>query len=71
VSDVICPTCGATGTQNCSTMRGNDHRKRMLLEIQQPFSSAACPQPCDHLSAEDAREGRGCEEHPCTCEVAS
>lgn len=27
-----------------------------------------CPQPCDHLSQEDAREGRVCAEHPCTCE---
>ena len=26
-----------------------------------------CPQPCEHLSAEDAREGRDCREHPCTC----
>lgn len=30
-----------------------------------------CPQPCEHLSAEDAREGRDCREHPCTCPVAS
>lgn len=27
----------------------------------------ACPQPCMHLSAEDAREGKTCPEHPCTC----
>ena len=26
-----------------------------------------CPQPCEHLSQEDAREGRTCAEHPCTC----
>lgn len=26
-----------------------------------------CPQPCKHLSADDAREGRTCSEHPCTC----
>ena len=30
--------------------------------------SAKCPQPCEHLSQEDAREGRTCAEHPCTCE---
>ncbi len=29
-----------------------------------------CPQPCEHLSAEDAREGRDCREHPCTCPTA-
>ncbi len=28
---------------------------------------AICPQPCIHLSAHDAREGRTCPEHPCTC----
>lgn len=33
MSAVVCPTCGATGNQHCSTVRGNDHRKRMLLEI--------------------------------------
>lgn len=27
----------------------------------------ACPQPCEHLSQEAAREGRTCAEHPCTC----
>lgn len=27
-----------------------------------------CPQPCDHLSQEDAREGRTCSEHPCACD---
>lgn len=42
MSTVACPTCGATGDQFCSTVRGNDHRKRMLLEIQQPFSSTPC-----------------------------
>lgn len=26
-----------------------------------------CPQPCTHLSQEDAREGLSCVEHPCTC----
>lgn len=26
-----------------------------------------CPQPCSHLSQQDAREGRTCTEHPCTC----
>lgn len=26
-----------------------------------------CPQPCEHLSQEDAREGRACDEHPCIC----
>lgn len=26
-----------------------------------------CPQPCEHLSQHDAREGRTCAEHPCTC----
>ena len=29
-----------------------------------------CPQPCEHLSAEDAREGRDCQEHPCICPTA-
>jgi len=29
--------------------------------------SGECPQPCIHLSQEDAREGRTCPEHPCTC----
>lgn len=29
--------------------------------------SAECPQPCVHLSQHDAREGRTCAEHPCTC----
>ena len=29
-----------------------------------------CPQPCECLSAEDAREGRDCREHPCTCLTA-
>lgn len=29
-----------------------------------------CPQPCEHLSAEDARDGRDCREHPCTCPTA-
>lgn len=29
-----------------------------------------CPQPCEHLSADDAREGRDCREHPCTCPTA-
>lgn len=29
--------------------------------------TAECPQPCIHLSAEDAREGRECAEHPCSC----
>uniref|UniRef100_A0AAU8EFG1 Uncharacterized protein n=1 Tax=Microbacterium phage Judebell TaxID=3230835 RepID=A0AAU8EFG1_9CAUD len=33
MSEILCPTCGATGDQNCSTVRGNGHRKRMLLEI--------------------------------------
>ena len=28
---------------------------------------ASCPQPCDHLSQQDAREGKTCVEHPCTC----
>jgi len=28
---------------------------------------STCPQPCEHLSAEDAREGKTCPEHPCTC----
>lgn len=32
-----------------------------------PEPSAECPQPCMHLSQEDAREGRTCAEHPCTC----
>lgn len=32
-----------------------------------PEPSAECPQPCVHLSQEDAREGRSCAEHPCTC----
>lgn len=27
-----------------------------------------CPQPCEHLSQEDAREGRTCAQHPCICE---
>ena len=26
-----------------------------------------CPQPCEHLSQQDAREGRTRPEHPCTC----
>ena len=29
--------------------------------------STECPQPCVHLSQHDAREGRTCAEHPCTC----
>ena len=29
-----------------------------------------CPQPCEHLSAKDAREGRDCQEHPCICPTA-
>lgn len=33
MSTIACPTCGASGNENCSTVRGNDHRKRMLLEI--------------------------------------
>lgn len=32
-----------------------------------PEPSAECPQPCVHLSQHDAREGRTCAEHPCTC----
>lgn len=33
MSAVVCPTCGAGEGMNCSTVRGNDHRKRMLAEI--------------------------------------
>ncbi|QGH78522.1 hypothetical protein JTF54_gp02 [Microbacterium phage Kaijohn] len=29
-----------------------------------------CPQPCEHLSQQDAREGRTCPEHPCSCPPA-
>lgn len=29
--------------------------------------SKECPQPCIHLSQQDAREGKTCAEHPCTC----
>lgn len=29
---------------------------------------SGCPQPCRHLSQEDAREGAVCSAHPCTCE---
>ena len=43
MSEVVCPTCGATGNQNCSTVRGNDHRKRMLLEISQPCTCIVAP----------------------------
>lgn len=32
-----------------------------------PEPSTECPQPCVHLSQHDAREGRTCAEHPCTC----
>ncbi|GAA1148005.1 hypothetical protein GCM10009651_35900 [Microbacterium natoriense] len=36
-----------------------------LTEVPEP--SGKCAQPCVHLSQEDAREGRTCAEHPCTC----
>lgn len=32
-----------------------------------PEPNAECHQPCEHLSQQDAREGRTCAEHPCTC----
>ncbi|MBT2485792.1 MULTISPECIES: hypothetical protein [unclassified Microbacterium] len=35
-----------------------------------PEPSGECPQPCVHLSQEDAREGRTCAIHPCTCRDA-
>lgn len=31
-------------------------------------ASRECPQPCVHLSQEDAREGRRCAQHPCICD---
>lgn len=34
------------------------------------MAAVPCPQPCEHLSQEDAREGRKCPEHPCTCVAA-
>lgn len=39
MSVIVCPTCGASGDMHCSTMRGNDHRKRMLLEIAEGWPS--------------------------------
>lgn len=33
MADVVCPTCGAHGMQNCSTKRGNDHLKRIRAEL--------------------------------------
>lgn len=33
-----------------------------------PEEESSCPQPCVHLSQEDAREGRTCPEHPCRTE---
>jgi len=42
-----------------------DAALRHSAEVPEP--SAECPQPCAHLSQHDAREGRTCTEHPCTC----
>lgn len=41
-----------------------------LVAAQGAAPQELCPQPCEHLSAEDAREGRDCREHPCTCPTA-
>lgn len=38
-----------------------------FLRGQEAARPATCPQPCEHLSQHDAREGRTCPEHPCTC----
>lgn len=38
-----------------------------FLRGQEAARRATCPQPCEHLSQHDAREGRTCPEHPCTC----
>ncbi|QWY80092.1 hypothetical protein SEA_STRAWBERRYJAMM_8 [Microbacterium phage StrawberryJamm] len=45
MSAVVCPTCGATGDVHCSTVRGNDHRKRMLLEIAERWPPAPVTDP--------------------------
>lgn len=46
-----------------------DARRRMVQVLTDNFPepSAECAQPCVHLSQHDAREGRTCAEHPCTC----
>jgi hypothetical protein len=47
---------GGSADSLLAWMRENGYEKRGL-----------CPQPCEHLSQQDAREGRTCAEHPCTC----
>lgn len=42
------------------------HRVRMSLHAAFAFTPE-CPQPCEHLSQEDSRDGHTCAEHPCTC----
>jgi hypothetical protein len=36
-------------------------------ELAEEALRSACPQPCEHLSQHDAREGKTCPEHPCAC----
>lgn len=45
-------------------------RDRMRAALRAAFAATEtgeCPQPCEHLSQNDAREGKRCAEHPCTC----
>lgn len=56
MSAIVCPTCGATGDQHCSTVRGNDHRKRMLLEIAEGWPAAPATESetrCPCMTATD------------------
>lgn len=41
------------------------------VEINYDRAPASCPQPCEHLSQQDARDQKVCDEHPCTCSSRS
>lgn len=64
------PRCGC-GERLRDSDRGpvsslEQHRVRMSLRAAFAFTPE-CPQPCEHLSQEDSRDGHTCAEHPCTC----
>lgn len=51
----------------CSHCRHCDAKVTVMTATLRRQDEQQCPQPCAHLSQEDAREGRTCAIHPCTC----
>lgn len=54
-AEIACPVCGATGNENCTTVRGTDHKARIRAEIATlyPESESPAEPPIGETQEED------------------